>query len=1036
VVRGDCLDFVVDSRGGLVGDWTYVNVSVAKGRSVFDKASLHLAFDENFEIPTRSPDAKQDRSRRFVDSSGQNHHGTLVNQKDISKSRAMWVPGVSGNALSFGHDRTYGKLDGGLLAGAEEFTVSAWIAPGIPEKDEKSGVFTISGRDWAGLHLVAGKKGLEAQFRVHFAKGPLKQAQDDRPAQGEKVVHLVRDHSGTAVLPYQWSHLTGTWKSGQFLRLYVNGKLVHEATKPGTVPTGKLDVMQCLVGADFQGMFPKPFNGSIDELAVWPTALSAEQVSVVYAANSGAASDLSVAGMGRLRRESWGNLYAPTIDSLYESPAFLLGTKDVQMMGMGTTGFLTGTKRAERIRGWITAPEDGDYVFWLSLRGEGELALSPDASKFGKQVIISMGGKAGTGKGVQHTHRHPFDKYDAQVSSQVTLKKGERYFLEMTQTMGNLRNSITSIAWQTPSGERQILPGEVCSFYQPDPNDIDDDSLPDDWERKYGLDPNDAGAKDLKSQGERGDGDGDGLPNRMEYLAGTDPANPDTDGDGLSDAEELQTHGTDPLKKDEKRGDLITNLDLTTSGSPAWTMLNGALVSDTFRGDVSWDFTVPERKAYYFDITLRLSGGSSFAPPLPVTVSIDGRPIHFTALSFSSAATKMLRAPGPVIAAGKHRLTLSFDNDRLSRSVGITGVAIFAPIGLDQDGDGTPDWYTALLREGTRVITLPTSSRTSPAFIEGRVNQPYGAVLINQTPANAFGAHGWYADLPLTGDSTPLGITYPDGRTDTYQTRWTITNLLLSQTLTIRAGDSLRFQARDPQNNPIPARFTAGGESRTLAPAEDFIQRYAEAGTQTISTTGPDGILANITIKVVAADLPDIVPVVFKQIRVFSVPASGGSATLTYSGSEGLSVQRLPGDPLSANRLRLLSSAGGPLALAVRLSPGGPILDVAAAPSIIIADAIAQDSTLVFQSGAPQGYIRIRSPLVVLHLPDTVSVEINIFKAGVMFPDGTLQRILRRRDFEPEGLTYLEFLFPRNYGGGFCHYIDIKDADGTPIGHR
>ena len=53
VNRGDCLDFVVDSRGGLIGDWTYVNVSITKGRSVFEEASVHFAFDENSDLSNR-----------------------------------------------------------------------------------------------------------------------------------------------------------------------------------------------------------------------------------------------------------------------------------------------------------------------------------------------------------------------------------------------------------------------------------------------------------------------------------------------------------------------------------------------------------------------------------------------------------------------------------------------------------------------------------------------------------------------------------------------------------------------------------------------------------------------------------------------------------------------------------------------------------------------------------------------------------------------------------------------------------------------
>ncbi len=47
------------------------------------------------------------------------------------------------------------------------------------------------------------------------------------------------------------------------------------------------------------------------------------------------------------------------------------------------------------------------------------------------------------------------------------------------------------------------------------------------------------------------DTDGDGLSDYDEiYVHGTDPLNPDTDGDGLTDYEEINVYGTDPLNPD------------------------------------------------------------------------------------------------------------------------------------------------------------------------------------------------------------------------------------------------------------------------------------------------------------------------------------------------------------------------------------------------------------------------------------------------------------------------------------------------------
>jgi hypothetical protein len=69
--------------------------------------------------------------------------------------------------------------------------------------------------------------------------------------------------------------------------------------------------------------------------------------------------------------------------------------------------------------------------------------------------------------------------------------------------------------------------------------DTDDDGLPDWWEMQHFGGGTNAVAS--------ADPDGDGLTNLQEYQYGTNPNQWDTDGDGLSDYEEIFLTGTDPL---------------------------------------------------------------------------------------------------------------------------------------------------------------------------------------------------------------------------------------------------------------------------------------------------------------------------------------------------------------------------------------------------------------------------------------------------------------------------------------------------------
>ena len=75
------------------------------------------------------------------------------------------------------------------------------------------------------------------------------------------------------------------------------------------------------------------------------------------------------------------------------------------------------------------------------------------------------------------------------------------------------------------------------------------------------------------------DSDGDGLSDEYELRIGTDPLNPDTDGDGLKDGEEVLTYKTDPLNPD-------SDYDLLTDGDEVRKYRTDPLDPDTDKGGV------------------------------------------------------------------------------------------------------------------------------------------------------------------------------------------------------------------------------------------------------------------------------------------------------------------------------------------------------------------------------------------------------------------------------------------------------------------
>jgi hypothetical protein len=69
------------------------------------------------------------------------------------------------------------------------------------------------------------------------------------------------------------------------------------------------------------------------------------------------------------------------------------------------------------------------------------------------------------------------------------------------------------------------------------------------------------------------DQDADNLPDDQEPGLGLDPANPDTDGDGVADGDEINIYGTDPLNPD-------TDGDGASDGNELFWTMTDPLVAD------------------------------------------------------------------------------------------------------------------------------------------------------------------------------------------------------------------------------------------------------------------------------------------------------------------------------------------------------------------------------------------------------------------------------------------------------------------------
>jgi hypothetical protein len=197
------------------------------------------------------------------------------------------------------------------------------------------------------------------------------------------------------------------------------------------------------------------------------------------------------------------------------------------------------------------------------------------------------------------------------------------------------------------------------------------DGIPDDWKVAHGLDPNDP----LVAYE---DPDHDGLTNLEEFQYGTDPNNPDTDGDGLSDGDEVHVYHTNPLLWDTDGDGISDGVEVRTGSNPLDIHsfnLAAALASITVSPAA-------------FKLVFNTVSGEASRLLQATGQVIDGRsidmfnPLYQTQVASSDLTVASLGAElGRVYAGRSGTATITVSNSGHAGSSGVT-VAAFSPTAL------------------------------------------------------------------------------------------------------------------------------------------------------------------------------------------------------------------------------------------------------------------------------------------------------------------------------------------------------------------
>jgi hypothetical protein len=789
---------------------------------------------------------------------------------------------------------------------------------------------------------------------------------------------------------------------------------------------------------------------------------------------------------GYLSVERW-NIVDATLHEAVRSPEFLAAPAEETLLAGSEYNNFERHGYAQRVRGRLVAPVTGSYRFWISGERDFELWLSSDGSKFNKRKIASAF-HAETDTTAPVGFRD-WDRYSSQMSGPIHLEAGEAYFVEVLH-QDNLAPGHFSLAWSHTdqatglTTDREPIPASRLRSHVADPDDADDDYLPDSWEISVGLDALDNGLADLARQGEYGDYDGDFLTNREEWLLGSDPTETDTDGDGISDYDEVHSYHSDPTAPDAAGEQVVAAIPPTSVAGLGgdWIDTGDGVLATNFRDEGLWDFTVPSAGFWIVRVDMKLIGDLADLEVLPVHMSIDGAYLGRGEVVFRDGGPGTLRVFSPYLAAGGHNLELFFDNYMARRSVRVTGLSVIAPGGVDADGDGYADVVEALLlRDAGVADNTVVESPISPLFIEGRTRSPdlfelragpegpgstirhkdsfwdkeipkiqlardsVTAGLLappggDRSAAGAVqpvepgpGSRTWYANLDLNANqATGYTAFFENGAfAESGVVVWRPVNLFEIDEITIPVGSELLMGAWEKETDNSDLDFAVGGTALAPINALDTVSHLFDTPGEYAVTAlhAKSGETASLLVTVESADVPAGILLAEQTSRI--VELRGVEPRFALAADGELSIDAPAAAPAGGSEVRLGGLFPGEYRMAARMNPVGPILDMEEITVAGVSDALRNDADIVTPYG--DGLMRVVSPLLVTNLPPGATVTVNIFAAGVMFMDGTTRKTFGAEDFDEHGVLTLEMLIPMERLGAPCHNIWIDNADGERI---
>ena len=591
---------------------------------------------------------------------------------------------------------------------------------------------------------------------------------------------------------------------------------------------------------------------------------------------------------------------------------------------------------------------------------------------------------------------------------------------------------------------------EQLRLYGIDAPDSDSDGIQDWMASRLNTDRDGDGILDLHEVTIHGtsptlkDSDGDGISDADEInIYGTDPTDWDSDGDGVSDSEEIFETLTDPLIA-EFNGTVVDAIVIpgadTNTAAGRWVPVGTEIQAQQRRGYVEYTFDASASDIYRIKVAAtHLMSRSSCSPIDPIDTSdllvyLDGRYLGRKALIAPEGIYGEIRVFTPKITTGTHTLRIFWENTNGRASLRIRDIRLQILDGQDSDSDGVKDWVETAVAKMTGIDAV-SSSVVSPLCLEGKARwADMIDITVNGATNMASSGYGvgerWYSNVPLATNSvTSIDVSFQDGAlTRNAVVAWEARNVLAGGTLTIRAGDTVKFTAEPAgaTNGAVQVEVVGQATYGSVLGGSPITHTFATAGTYTVNGTHDNGTSTSgsMTVVVIGGGFPDEKPAcMIGKERGWICPNLPAGVRLEVDNTMRVSRNG------STVKLRATKTNRDHY-LVSRIYAGGPILDSTLVNTFWIQGAVDNYLWVVERYADSELW---ENQMVVRNLPDDVDVQIRIFVGGVTFDDMTSERWVGSDDMDAVGEYRFRLIHPHSVSASVCHTIKAYQ-DGVFLG--